>query len=225
MRLCEAAAGALIVDGAIIAAKLATGAVTANAIAANSVTTNAIAANAVTANEIAANAVTTAKIAAGAVSADQIAANAITVKHLTVMDYSNIVLDPFMQDTSSWATFTELHAVVATTAGVPAGMPACQDVVFNAAYGAQPALHVTSRSVEARSTTCRLMWLLRQVAMSIRLMLQCDATMAQKAVLTVHTSSTAAATLANPDAVNTWQKIEGRHRSTLRRLEHLDACG
>jgi hypothetical protein len=78
----------LIVDGAIIAAKLAAGSVTANAIAANSVTTNAIAANAVTANEIAANAVTTAKIAAGAVSADQIAANAITVKHLTVMDYS-----------------------------------------------------------------------------------------------------------------------------------------
>ncbi len=123
MRFQEAAAGALIVDGAIIAAKLAAGSVTANAIAANSVTTNAIAANAVTANEIAANAVTTAKIAAGAVSADQIAANAISAKQLVVADYSNLVIDPYIQEATCWATLP-VAFTVATAASSPSGMPA-----------------------------------------------------------------------------------------------------
>jgi hypothetical protein len=141
MRFQEAAAGALIVDGAIIAAKLATGAVTANAIAANSVTTNAIAANAVTANEIAANAVTTAKIAAGAVSADQIAANAITVKQLTVMDYSNIILDPYMQDTSSWAAF---HAnYIAVTPPRPGCQQGCRQSQTSYSTRRRRSLHYT----------------------------------------------------------------------------------
>lgn len=88
----------LIVDGAIVAAKLAADSVTANAlaagavtagsilagaittdkVAANAITTAKIATNAITANEILANAVTTAKIATGAVTANEIATNAIT---------------------------------------------------------------------------------------------------------------------------------------------------
>ena len=64
----------LIVDGAIIAGK--------------------IAANAVTADKIEANAITAAKIAAGAVGADQIAANSITAKQLVVSDFANLIPDP-----------------------------------------------------------------------------------------------------------------------------------
>ncbi|MBB3607354.1 phage tail protein [Rhizobium sp. BK602] len=68
----------LIVDGSVIASKIAADAVTATAIATGAVTADAIAANAVTAGKIAANAVTAGTIAAGAVSASQIAADAIT---------------------------------------------------------------------------------------------------------------------------------------------------
>ncbi|WP_057092029.1 hypothetical protein KV708_09620 [Comamonas thiooxydans] len=199
----------LIVDGAIIAAKLAAGSVTANAIAANSVTTNAIAANAVTANEIAANAVTTAKIAAGAVSADQIAANAITVKQLTVMDYSNIVLDPFIQDTTSWATFTGTQ-VTAATAGVPANMPgpagillskaAAQSVLTRNFQTSPGEVYYLSAYVASPTTT----------GYAIRLMMQfIDPTGAQGEASGTHVGWAAAITLTAPAAVNTWQKIEG----------------
>lgn len=78
----------LIVDGAIVADKIATDAVTAGKVLANSITTAKIAAlavtaaeiatNAVTADKIIANAITTAKINAGAVTATEIASNAVT---------------------------------------------------------------------------------------------------------------------------------------------------
>ncbi|MEQ6475149.1 hypothetical protein [Comamonas sp. wu1-DMT] len=210
MRFQEAAAGSLIVDGAIIAAKLATGSVTANAIAANSVTTNAIAANAVTANEIAANAVTTAKIAAGAVSADQIAANAITVKHLTVMDYSNIVLDPFIADNSSWATFTGTM-VTRATAGVPANMPgpsgvqlsksAAQSVLSRNFQTSPGEVYYMSAYVASATTT----------GLSIRLMLQLiDGTGTEGGNNGTHVGWVAAVTTtAASVTANTWTKIEG----------------
>lgn len=73
-----AVTAAEIAAGAVTTAKIAAGAVTATEIAAGAVITAKLAANAVTANEIAANAVTTAKIAAGAVTATQIAADTIT---------------------------------------------------------------------------------------------------------------------------------------------------
>lgn len=72
------AGGDLIVDGAIIASKIATNAVTTAAIAAGAVTANEIATNAVTAVKIAAGAVSAGKIAAGTVTASEIAAEAIT---------------------------------------------------------------------------------------------------------------------------------------------------
>lgn len=98
LRIMRKKSAELIVDGAIIAdkiaanavtaAKIATNAVTADKIIANAVTTVKIATGAVTANELAANsviadkinanAVTTAKIAAGAVTALEIGAGAIT---------------------------------------------------------------------------------------------------------------------------------------------------
>ncbi|WP_187427866.1 hypothetical protein [Comamonas sp. Z3] len=210
MRFQEAAAGALIVDGAIIAAKLAAGSVTANAIAANSVTTNAITANAVTANEIAANAVTTAKIAAGAVSADQIAANAITVKHLTVMDYSNIVLDPYMQDPNSWAAMPSAFVSVAPgTAGVPAGMPGMGGrrlprgpaAAFNSRnfqVGAGDTYYVSAQVASDKLT-----------GLGIRLQLQTYANDGTEGgndgTFIEYLTGT---TLANPAAINTWQKLE-----------------
>ncbi|WP_320188908.1 phage tail protein (plasmid) [Agrobacterium rosae] len=61
----------LIVDGAIIASKLAVDSVTANAIAAN--------------------AVTAAAISAGAISADKLQANIITARELALTDFTNLV--------------------------------------------------------------------------------------------------------------------------------------
>jgi len=78
VRLDERVASSLIVDGAVIADKIAANAVTAAKISAGAVVAGKIAADAVTANELAANAVTTPKITAGAVVADKIAANAVT---------------------------------------------------------------------------------------------------------------------------------------------------
>jgi hypothetical protein len=81
-------AGELIVDGSIIATKIAAGAITAGKIAAgvvgateiaaNSITAGQIAAGTITSNELAANSVVAGKIAAGAVTAGTIAANVVT---------------------------------------------------------------------------------------------------------------------------------------------------
>lgn len=71
--------GDLIVDGAIVADKIAANAVTTAKIAANAVTATEIAAGAIVAGKISANAVTTTTIAAGAVTATEIAAGAIVV--------------------------------------------------------------------------------------------------------------------------------------------------
>ena len=118
------AASELIVDGAIIAekiavnavttAKIAAGAVTANEIAANTITAGKIAANTITAaqigantitaaqiaigtitaNEIATNAITAVKIAAGAVTSDKIVANSITTEKLFVSAGANLIPNP-----------------------------------------------------------------------------------------------------------------------------------
>ncbi|MCI9864873.1 phage tail protein [Rhizobium skierniewicense] len=61
----RAANAQLIVDGSIIATKIATGAITADAIAANAITTAKIMAGAVSAAQIAAGAITTEKLAVG----------------------------------------------------------------------------------------------------------------------------------------------------------------
>ena len=79
--LMKAAEGKLIVDGSIIAAKIAAGAVEADKIAANAVTATTIAADAVTAG----------KVAAGAINAREIAAGAITTTKLSIGDTSNMV--------------------------------------------------------------------------------------------------------------------------------------
>lgn len=71
-----------IIDGAVVAGKIAANAVTATTIAANAVTANAIAANSITSTMIAANAVTANAIAANAVTAGKIAANAITATEI-----------------------------------------------------------------------------------------------------------------------------------------------
>ncbi|WP_205665464.1 phage tail protein [Georhizobium profundi] len=95
--------GNLIVDGAIIADKLAANAVVASKIAANAVTADKIAANAIVAGKIAANAVTTATIAAGAVTATEIAASAITAAKMAVGFGGNFYYNTdFSQGADHW---------------------------------------------------------------------------------------------------------------------------
>ncbi|CAN7432305.1 phage tail protein [Rhizobium rhizogenes] len=72
----------LLVDGSVIAGKIAADAVTATAIATGAVTADAIAANAVTAVAINAGSITTAKIAAGAITTSTIAAGTVTANEL-----------------------------------------------------------------------------------------------------------------------------------------------
>jgi hypothetical protein len=75
------ASASLIVDGAIIAGK----------IAANAVTAGTLAANAVTAGTIAAGAVSAAQIAAGAITADKLASSSITTNALAVGSGKNLL--------------------------------------------------------------------------------------------------------------------------------------
>lgn len=70
--------GHMIVDGAIVASKIATNAVTADKIVAGAVNASKISANAIDASKIASNAVTTDKLSANAVNASKIQAGAIT---------------------------------------------------------------------------------------------------------------------------------------------------
>lgn len=67
-----------ILNGAIQAGKIANNAVTADTIAANSIVAGKIATNAITAGKITAGAIDASKIAANAITANKIAANAIT---------------------------------------------------------------------------------------------------------------------------------------------------
>ena len=88
----QAAEATLIVDGSIIASKIAADSINASKIVANSITAaeiaadtitaGQIAAGAITANELAANSVIAGKIAAGAISASEIAAGAITASKI-----------------------------------------------------------------------------------------------------------------------------------------------
>ena len=83
--------GALIVDGAITAAK----------IAASTITGNKIAGNTITASNIAADTITAGQIAAGAITASEIAAGAVTVNKLAVVPVS-LNPDPYFSDLSFW---------------------------------------------------------------------------------------------------------------------------
>lgn len=75
-------AGELLVDGTIIATKIATNSITSAQMAANSISAEELAAGAVTADKISAAAVTAEKIAANAIQANHIAAGTITASQL-----------------------------------------------------------------------------------------------------------------------------------------------
>jgi predicted phage tail protein len=107
IRIEEVIPGELIVDGAIIASKIAANAVTADKIAANAVTATQISAGAVTTQKIAAGAVTANEIAANAVTAAKVAAQAITAEKLLVAaPGSALNADPAMADPSAWANYS-----------------------------------------------------------------------------------------------------------------------
>lgn len=80
----------LIVDGAIIADKIAANAVVTAKIATNAVTANEILAGSITTAKIATNAVTTDKIAANAVTANEILAGAVTAAKINVTNLAAI---------------------------------------------------------------------------------------------------------------------------------------
>lgn len=82
MSLRRRNASTLIVDGAIIAAKIAADAVTATHIAANAVTASEIAAGAIIAGKIGAGAITATEIAAGTILAGNIGAGQITTTQI-----------------------------------------------------------------------------------------------------------------------------------------------
>lgn len=91
--LRRSASAELIVDGSIIADKIAANAVTTAKINAGAVTATEIASNAVTAVKISANAVTAAKIAANTIAATHMVANAITAREMILQDFSNLFQD------------------------------------------------------------------------------------------------------------------------------------
>jgi hypothetical protein len=78
IQITQMAGASLIVDGSIIAGKIAAGTVTATELSAGSVTTAKLVAGAVTANELAAGSIVAGKIAAGVITATEVAADAIT---------------------------------------------------------------------------------------------------------------------------------------------------
>jgi hypothetical protein len=82
----------LIVDGAIIAAKLAVGAVEADKIAANAITSVKILANAITGEKILAGSVDANRITAGTIQAAQIAAGVITASKMAI-GFDNLILN------------------------------------------------------------------------------------------------------------------------------------
>lgn len=117
------ASGELIVDGAVVADKLAANAVTADKVAANAITADKIssgavtaikvAANAITADKISASAVTGTKIAANTITAGNIAANAITASELAAgaVKAENIAADAITGKTISGGTISGTEIV------------------------------------------------------------------------------------------------------------------
>jgi len=116
-------------SGAVTTAKLAAGAVTADTIASNAITTvkiNAdavtgakIAANAITSDKITANAITSAKVAAGAITTTELAAGAVSATKLAVADFTNLVPDSQIQDTSAWSNAANFLVILTTSADPP----------------------------------------------------------------------------------------------------------
>lgn len=123
------AMGELIVDGEIIAIKIAAGAITtpkiaagavvASTIASGAVTTAKLDALAVTAEKLAADSVIAGKVAAGAINAREIAAGAISASKIAVGNFSNLVPDSEFQDQAAWNFYS--GATLAATAGTSWG--------------------------------------------------------------------------------------------------------
>lgn len=127
IRLMLKSDATLLVDGSVIASKIAAGAVVAGKIAADAVTANELAANSITTPKISAGAVTTQKIAAQAVTANEIAARTITAERLALGALDNLAPNgnfatgSFSDWRAPWYNGSEVLA--ATAGGVPAGAP------------------------------------------------------------------------------------------------------
>lgn len=61
-------------------------------------------------------AITTDKISANAVSADKIAAGAVTAKHMVVADFTNLITDPYFEDSNAWQSKPNPPFTFGTTA-------------------------------------------------------------------------------------------------------------
>lgn len=115
----------LIVDGAVVASKIAAGAVTADKILAGAVTAGKVAANAITATELATGSVTAGKVAASAITATAIASGAITTAKIAAGAVTTNELAAgavtAAKITAGTITATELAAGAVTTAKIAAG--------------------------------------------------------------------------------------------------------
>ncbi|MBB3977362.1 hypothetical protein GGQ64_002568 [Rhizobium azooxidifex] len=138
----------LIVDGAIIADKLATNSVTTSKIVAGAVTATEIGAEAVTTVKLAAEAVVAAKIAANTITSDKMVANSITARELLLVDFENVIPNGFFGTAvgtlDGWDTISTNISVVQGTSRSPAPSP------FIARYEATATLDLmaTSRTIQ-----------------------------------------------------------------------------
>jgi hypothetical protein len=115
-----------IVDGAVIAGK----------IAANAVTANTIAANAVTAGTIAANAVTVGTIAAGAVTANTIDVGAVRAQNISVeFGGTNMLLNSSFEDPTAAVWTGVTYVTPSTTVGTVEGVKVGQATVSSGVAG------------------------------------------------------------------------------------------
>jgi hypothetical protein len=92
----------LIVDGSIIADKLAVNSVTTAKIAAGAITATEIATGAITAIKLQAGSVTAAAIAGNTITGDKLVANSITAREMILTDYTNLLQAPSMDDAGGW---------------------------------------------------------------------------------------------------------------------------
>lgn len=112
-RMNRAISAELIVDGTITAAKILAGTITATQIASATITGANIAggtitaanilAGTITATQIASGTITGTNIAGGTITATNLAAQAITASKILLVDTQNLIIDPYIYDTSYWA--------------------------------------------------------------------------------------------------------------------------
>ena len=165
-RMAEAMQATMIVDGTIVAAKIAADTITATQIAASAITSSELAAGAVIAGkitagtivaaDIAANTITAAKITAGTITATEIAATTITAAKIAAntITASQIAADTITatQIAASAITASELAAGAVVAGKITAGTIVAADIAANTITAAKIAAGTITATEIAGST-------------------------------------------------------------------------